>query len=57
MGICSNTVAYRVALANHFVSCIQCFFLFNLIQGAMYESMSLVRLSKLAYEGSNYRYL
>ena len=33
------------------------FYPFNLIEGAMSECMSLVRLSKLAYEGSNYRYL
>jgi hypothetical protein len=51
MGISSNTVAYRVTLANHFESLYSMFFfLFNLIQGAMYECMSLVRLSKLAHE-------
>jgi len=59
MGISSNTLAYRVTLANHIESCIQCFFLLNLIEGAMYEyeCMSLVQLSTLAQEGSNYLYL
>jgi len=33
------------------------FFLFNLIEGAMYDCMSLVLLSKLAHEGWNYQYL